>query len=310
MAFVINKNMNKLFADFNNIQSTNWGNGVFYASDANSADLRCAYFQSASYDGWDCPGGWFTKDHQWEPDSSKKGAGWYQGKGCHFNHVDSIDQTDAQKDNTGLTRSFECECEYSFKNSNWAGWVDQWINVNGVQKSWGADLAACWMNNPRDMINLQNQLWWKRAEWNDRTLPRVKYDPSSAQANRAYWGWNEVPINRSIALDESTWDAVMIKMPAAFCGEDGKNDFLNCGPTTYQTELEEQLDVWSQQGTYLQKEIVIAREWMDSSGNYFREFFCQDWKSPSGKYNIKYQSNWKCTISSSEDASAGRVNIV
>lgn len=305
MGYVIHGAMSQLWTDWDKVQDGSWGNGVFYASDSNSADLRCGYFKTAQYEGYDCPGGWYGMDGSWSPDSSKHGAGFYEGQGCHFNHVDGIDQTNA-KDSTGrnLMGNYNCECEYAFKGA-WEDWVDQWREQSylsgsgGKGPTWAADLAACWFNNPTDMINLQNQLWWKRRDWNDQKVPRVSYKEHDAAANREYWGWNEVPAKRSVVTNQQNWDAVLIKLPAGACGGDGKNDFLSCIPYKYQEELENQLDMWHKAG-YLDHEIVIAREYMDTNTNYLRQFFCEAWQSPSGRYNIYYGGD-HCTIQRNSD---------
>merc|ERR1712072_56217 len=164
----------------------------------------------------------------------------------------------------------------------------------GQGPTWEADLAACWMNNPRDMINLQNQLYWKRRDWNNQQVPQVKYKEQDAAANRVYWGWNEVPVDRVTVSNQTYWDAVMIKLPAAVCGGTGENDLLSCVPHRYQVEFEKYLDQWSKKG-YLNHEIVIAREYMDKSTNYFRKFFCESWTSPNGRFKINYQND-HCTI--------------
>jgi len=303
MGVVINKHMDKLFSDWGNVQKSTWDKGVFYPTDSNSADLRCAYFEVVGqYKGYDCPGGWIDADSgTWTPDSSKKGAGNYRGAGCHFNHYNSIDQTNA-KDASGinLVGSYECQCEMSFKQ-DWSKWIDQWVDNSylggGTGASWQADLAGCWVNNPRDMINLQNQFYWKRQDWNNQRVPQVHYKQNDAAANRPYWGWNEVPVDRVTIADEANWDAVMIKLPAAVCGGTGENDLLSCVPHKYQVQFEKQLTQWKNKG-FLKHEIVIAREYMDKSSNYFRKFFCQSWTSPNNKFKITYQPNQSCTIQS------------
>jgi len=101
-------------------------------------------------------------------------------------------------------------------------------------------------------------------------------------------------VNREIVADQGNWDAVLIKLPAAVCGGNGQHDLLSCVPSKYQREFEKQIDQWVQ-GGYLEKvfqrnmDVVIAREFMDSSSNYFREFFCQPWTI--GKYELSCDGN-------------------
>merc|ERR1719506_127476 len=141
------------------------------------------------------------------------------------------------------------------------------LGGTGKGASWQAELAACWVNNPRDMINLQNQFYWKRKEWNNQQVPQVGYKDHDAKANRAYWGWNEVPVDRVSISNQGNWDAVMIKLPAAACGGNGDNDLLSCVPLQYQVQLEKQLDMWNKYGK-LNHEIVMVKESMDGSTNY------------------------------------------
>jgi hypothetical protein len=71
IAYVINKQLTAFYKDWNDVQSEQWGNGVFYPTDSNSCDKRCAYFDSEN--GYDCPGGWIDKDKgSWEPNPQKK----------------------------------------------------------------------------------------------------------------------------------------------------------------------------------------------------------------------------------------------
>jgi hypothetical protein len=144
------------------------------------------------------------------------------------------------------------------------------------------------------MINLQNQLYWKRRDWNNQQMPQASYTDHNAAANRNYWGWNEIPVDRVTVADQANWDAVMIKLPAAACGGTGENDSLSCIPMQYQQLFEKSLEQWSQ-AAYLNHEIVIAREWMDANTNYHRQFFCESWTSPSKVFTISNQ-NGRCTI--------------
>jgi len=177
-------------------------------------------------------------------------------------------------------------------------WVDQWRGaIGGSGPSWANDIAACWMNNIRDMIKLQNQLWWKRWEWSDRSVPFVEYDRSIAWKNRNYWGWNEIPVSRDVITNMDNWDAIMIKLPADACSSNnGRNDALNCYDPRFHHAIENSIDAHVQ-GGYLgvgrsaipSSSMVLAREYMDDDGNYFREFFCESWVSPNGIYQIVFE---------------------
>merc|ERR1712096_258842 len=99
--------MDKVFKDFEYIQSKAWGWGVFYPTDANAVDGRCEWIQE--YGGYDCPGGWIEWGKSFFKDIGKKGAGAYPpgnptlnvknfygggGAGCHIGLGGNvIDQT-------------------------------------------------------------------------------------------------------------------------------------------------------------------------------------------------------------------------
>merc|ERR1712135_111205 len=123
-----------------------------------------------------------------------------------------------------LVQDYSCQCNYQFKTypNGWGDWVKNWVSYN-KQKSgfewrtwfgqakapaWGADSAACWVNNPRDMINLQNALYAQRQIWNNQLVPTSSWDTGSSAEDRKYWGWNEVPADASFLTDPTNWDTV------------------------------------------------------------------------------------------------------
>lgn len=85
------------------------------------------------------------------------------------------------------------------------------------------DLGMCWTDNLRDMIMIQNHLYWTRSDWNNQQAPVSNY--STNEGSRAYWGWNEVPVDRAFVSSKANWDAVLIKLPAAM-QDDGRADTL------------------------------------------------------------------------------------
>lgn len=311
--------MEKIWHEFDKIQDSSWGWGVFYAADANAADKRCRH-QSW---GWDCPGGWVDSNGVFHADSSKKGAGFYPmgnpdanlgggGAGCHFDtNSRNIDQVDAvTSDNQNLVQDANCQCNYHF-NKDWNAWVKDWM-ANNKQKSgfewrdwlgsggkkapqWAVDTTICWVNNPRDMISLQNAIFFARDQWLNNMAPTMGPDPTMH-----YWGWNEVPVTRTLVDDPKNWDAVMIKLPEMVCG-DGGPDALRCLSGEAHNQLEKDLDtfvgkgslkpgkdhVTSRPGSY----IVLVREFDVNHNNlYTRQFYCESWKSPSGKYQIVFEA--------------------
>jgi len=298
MAVVVGSQMHKFFPEFDNIQSQDWGWGVFYASDSNAVDQRCIWFEDKG--GYDCPGGWLPGGGQFVGDSTKKGAGWYPagnpyadanlggGAGCHFGG-DDIDQTDAVNGNSdNLMGDNNCQCNYNFAD-NWGNWVDNWVanGLGGTSYSWAADMAMCWMNNFRDMIKLQNALWWKHRDWNNDKVPIANRD-GTAEGNRPWWGWNEIPVDRKEIGNLGNWDAVMLKLPA------GVTD-LQSLDSKYYPQVEKDLQSFDD-AKYLgvgkestpSSNVIIARENMDDAENFYREFFCQQWTY--GSFQIVYES--------------------
>jgi len=324
----------KFFANFDSIQNEDWDYGVFYPYDANSVDKRCRWLED--YKGYDCPGGWISQSGKWSADASKLGAGGYPagnperdpqggagssggGAGCHFEPTkEAIDQTDAiNYFKANLVADYHCRCNAAAFGRNWDQWVQNWLEnaqfkkgfdyqawfAKGKAPSWGGDIASCWMNNPRDMIKLQNALYWRRADWNNQKAPKSAWqgngDPTS---NRPYWGWNEVPVDRALMNSPENWDAIIIKLPASSCGKIASNDdSVACLSHGAQLQLEQDLEKFLNAGflalgvdKYSAKpgsSVAFVRETMDFNGNYQKEFFCQPWTSPSNKYDIVFVSD-------------------
>jgi len=335
---VMGNAMTKMWKDFSKIQDDNWGYGVFYASDANAADKRCVY--RASNKGWDCPGGWLDYDTGSFTADGHKGSGSYApgnpdasggaeyggggGTGCHFDSG-AIDQPDAYDSNgNNLVQDANCQCNYAYKGEWWK-WVDDWTcntqqkpgyeNRNWLDGSgnmapaWGTDTAACWMNNPRDMIGLQNALFWQRSSWNNQLIPQSDWGAQSSEELRKYWGWNEVPVAKSIVNDAKEWDAIIIKLPADACndGNWGLSDDPSCLSSAATHQLEADLDQFVNSGKLVPGSgntglrpgsyVLFVREYGTTYGtsgttefivNWSRHFFCSNWVSPNNKWQVVY----------------------
>jgi len=239
---------------------------------------------------------------------------WGGGAGCHIGLGGTlIDQTPVDAPKTPLVRDRNCECNYLFKD-NWSHLVQVWMEhahnyrkedgwfAGGKAPGHALDQVSCWVNNPKDMISLQNAFWFNRYSWANQISPSSKWANSNPSSLRPYWGWNEVPINRLVARNEQLRDAMMIQLPAAICGGNGGADSLKCLGQGQQQNLEGDLNLWVQNkilfvgAQYIGKRpgsyVVIARQWMHNiqgwggSDNWSRWFFCENWKSPSGKYQI------------------------
>jgi len=310
VAFVIGENIGELLPDIDNVQSDDWGWGVFYATDSNAADMRCRY--QYDNDGWDCPEAWVNSDGSVIMDvdaadgSKHLGTGIYGfgnpyaeggggGTGPHWdvndNGMGGQDQENACDDHgVCLTRDFDSQCNYDLKGNGWADWVDHWLAHDSMTTGTFAsvDRAGCWVNNIRDLINLQNSMF------------RVKGSPLGNGPPQENWGWNEIPLDRVTLGNAENWDAVMIHLPSEICKIQwgGGDDDVACLDDDSQWRLEATLDHWVEAGYLFPgmenignrpgSYVVFAREfWQDDGseqGSWFRWFFCDYWMSPSGKY--------------------------
>lgn len=309
VGIVVGTCMTNILYEFDNIQDSTWGWGVFYAHDSNSVDIRCRYL--ASYSGYDCPGGWIDQSTgTFTADNTHTGSGaypvgnpyananWGGGTGCHFSRdslsIDQINAYDSAGDN--LVEDYDCQCNYKYK-SDWSVWVDDFAS-NFVQSSVSlyGDMGICWVNNLPDMISMQNWLFWKHAQgvWSDNQ------GLFAGSEEREYMGWNEVPVTRVAIDDPSNWDAFLIKLPANICDKyDGGQDSIWCLAAEAQTRLGYRIDGyvknnfvkpgWDQVAERPGSYTVVAREWKDTSGNWQRWFFCETWQA-SG---VAYVLYWK-----------------
>merc|ERR1712178_86280 len=281
-------------------------------------------------------------------DDGKRGAGYYDagnpqtdiggggGAGCHFGNDSGnnwINQWNALDSNgVNLVRNKECECEYDFKGGDypWKDWVDVFINgdassfpsnlglVEGVTLLSGsgnggpqylADYAACWMNNPTDMIDLANALYYQRSKWLNGQYPDSAPD-GSVQDVRRYPGWNEIPVDRKTVQDQDNWTSIVVKLPANVCNDPTGSTEANsitlindCLDSTAKLNLECQIsdyveygyinpgsDNIGKRGASSYVSILKEHQIQDSSkpGIFFREFYCENWISPNGVWQIVY----------------------
>jgi len=321
-AYVVGDALGTFFADFENLQSNDWGWGVFYPSDSNAVDKRCRWLGDQEI--YDCPGGYISSSGDFIKDDAFRGAGYYEcgnpfahsdfggGAGCHF-ETWAIDQTDAVDGNgENMVRNNDCECNYNLKgdDGSWQPWFQNWLDhashksgfeyewfSHGKAPSWALDVGMCWVNNLRDMINIQNQIFWGRYEWSSQQAPQSDYQISDPQSMRPYWGWNEIPMPTDKITNAKNWDAIVIKLPAAICGDKGEYDVVSCMGDGQQAQLHDDLIAWKDAGHMIPgldhigtrpgSYVVFAREYMDDSGNWFRYFFCQSWKKQWATYGVE-----------------------
>jgi len=296
-------------------------------------------------DMWNYPngawkGGWIPLNGDWVEDNTKLGSGNYEagnpaafsgkggGAGCHFDKlaVDDgmgLDQTDGSTDDGhGLVMDYNCQCDYIFSD-NWEHWVQVWIATATPkpQTAWenwlggsgikapnrALDMASCWVNNPRDLIGLQNAFYKFREDWSNQLAPKSNWDTANPQSLRYYWGWNEIPVDRTKVSKSSNHAAIFVKLPAAICGGMGGDDSIACLSAGGKLAL--QRDLWkyihdgkilpgkAMLGKHPGSDVVVVREWYDNSEDWWRRWiFCEDWWSPDGKLHIAFQVDGTCYI--------------
>merc|ERR1712216_77340 len=205
------------------------------------------------------------------------------GTGPHWGGSDLDQQDAADGYGRALTMNFDSQCNDELKGNGWADWVEHWIaNDPHVNGGWASvDQVGCWVNNIRDLINLQNSLFrvygWKVVPG----TPPIEY-----------WGWNEIPMDRLTLRDPLNWDAVLIHLPAEMY-------YIADLHINSQWRLETTIDKWVSTGKLVPgvenvgrpgSYVVFVREFHQDdgseAGNWFRWFYCENWKSPGGKYEI------------------------
>jgi hypothetical protein len=320
VGYVIGSQMDKVIEDFQNIQEPGYNKGTFYAVDSNSVDQRCRYEpQGLPNYNYTCRNAQGTlagtllcsadQPCTWTTDSVQRGPGQYVpseggGRGCHASPDQSqfvFDQTETPPGaSLDLTQDPACQCPASPGNASKVvdnGW-DQWVTTfvqstnggwgTGASKpSWALDLTACWHDNVRDMINLQNWIYFDRLDWSNQTVPITNWAANPPDSLRPFWGWNEIPVDRLVVSNRAYWDAVVIKLPAQACPNNASAATLSCvvDLNNAQYGLKPQLDAWYSNG-YLSDgdPVVLVREFADGSNNFSREFFCENYQG--GGYRI------------------------
>lgn len=193
-----------------------------------------------------------------------------------------MDQENAYDGNgVGLTQDDSAQCNYELKGHHWRDWVDHWLSHQRGMAS--VDQVGCWVNNIRDLVQLQNAIYRSDAS-KPHPTPAVQY-----------WGWNEIPLDRQTLANPLNWHAVMIHVPAEICGKGGYWDKADCLSDKAKWRLESTLDKWVNAGYLVPgmenagyrpgSYVVFAREFPVDDG-FQRYFFCSHWVSPGGKYEI------------------------
>ena len=185
-------------------------------------------------DWGDCPSDGSANGPGWLPYGNPSvGGGGGGGAGCHFN-TDFFNPEINQYDGSDLVQDYGCQCNYNLKgdpNFSWYDWADSMISYYSNDLPWTGDdtaagqldFTACWVSNPQDMIDLANQIYFRRGDWLNPDAPLHEYGIKSVEANgytsydpfgvdpaltrRYYSGWNEVPVVKKDVEDPSVYDA-------------------------------------------------------------------------------------------------------
>lgn len=228
-----------------------------------------------------------------------------------------IDQTDALgSDGTNIVEDSDCQCNYGFQD-DWGHWVEWWIGLatpkSGFDDEYwlgtggflapnrALDQAACWVNNLRDMISLQNAIWYRRWWWANQEAPKTNWQAGDPNSMWAYWGWNEIPTDLNSLRTAENHQAIFVHLPSSICGNGGGDDSIWCLGDGQKAALENDIDNWvngpdgfgylvpgydniaNRPGSYM----VVVREWYDVGNDRWRKyFFCENWQGPAGKYKI------------------------
>merc|ERR1711907_301504 len=180
--------------------------------------------------------------------------------------------------------------------------------VHGGGPQYLADYAACWVNNPTDMIDLANALYFRRAEWLNGQYPDSAAQ-GTVQEERRYPGWTEVPVENTSVKNQDNWTTMGIRLPANVCNDSdgsktsGSITLINdCLDSTAKVNLECQItdyvelgyikpgsdNITKRPGSYVT--IIKDYQVQDSTrpGQFERKFYCENWVSPNQYWQIVY----------------------
>lgn len=286
---------------------------TFYPTDSNASDSRAAYtgMDGSGNPKYSYPSGSYGH--------IKGGAGYAQGRGCHADG-DQINQTDARIPGTdsSLVSWYDCRCEMTLSGNNWQPWVDQWlsyasdspnhppfffgndssvafnVNLTGKAPMWALDWASCWVSDRNDLVSLQNALWYNRARWWNGMVPLPPQSawnagPMNKTTQSFYWGWNEVPVKKSIDKPKN-WTAILVRLPA------GKQKIQKLDSYA-KKQLTKDLNTIVRRfqipvGSKSRASVVVLTEKLTGTQEWQRQFKCQDYRF--GKHlAIRFQKQTK-----------------
>lgn len=292
---------------------------TFYFHDSNALDGRCWY--NAQTKECEEPADW--------PDD-RGGPSDHQGRGCHFGDFPPV--TGTSPSGVSLTQGRNCQCNANLSGNDWNDWIDHYLEFayppddgldtftffkgnkpdipfdqpdgrNAKSSAAFVDWSACWTDNLADMIDLQNALWQRRAEWWNGQIPLQPAEhrnTTDVEGQPYYWGWNEIPLRKSADLSKNH-DAWIISLPA------GVSDLeqLNSVAKKYLLNLMESAitDIGPggdqfRPGTQLvpnrpeKSQVVVMAQNYVGDDKWERQFFCQNYSfggTESSKLSLKVE---------------------
>lgn len=268
-----------------------WGYGIFYPHDANSDKRGIPQFKDW---GQNPDGTWYAvvkepvqyddgKDvddpHSLVNDPGNPmsyGAYSAGGAGRHKN-------IDFQKFLTGdgnykflrqgSYTGYFWEANYDLKGNDgaWTPYIDQFVQRSkdygpidpsfSFNQQFKAD-ASPWVNNPGDMISLQNALYYRYPDW------------CNCKDNKTYWGWNELPLQKNILDNAANVDALIFNLPSEFLGLE---ELLNSCTDDKQRQkikdgMNEQINYYRTAGCFEGKPVLFANTIAIDKSDYTKGF--------------------------------------
>lgn len=265
---------NLLFNDYYGMYSDTWGWGIFYPHDANSDKRGIPQLKdwTKHADGWFADvqkpvqyddGKSIDDPHSLVLDpgnpfaygpSSSGGAGRH--KNTDFQDFLLNGSTEfLRQDYTGYF--WEANYDLKGKDGGWTPYIEAFVQRSqefgplypgfSTNQQLKAD-ASPWVNNPGDMISLQNALYYRYPDWCD------------CKDNRTYWGWNELPLQKNLLDDAAHVDAMIFNLPSEFLGFE---ELLNSCTDDNQRQkikdgMNEQINEYKTRGCYDGKPVLFS----------------------------------------------------
>lgn len=253
---------------------------------------RCTWFPDPQI--WDCPGGFFpgydsVTSGSFKEDATKKGAGNYDCRGCHISQIQGLMD---QEDRSILQTNCECPCTdyiscYEFATGQLRTEINKDPDADNSVGWMGYDWNICWVDNDDALAGIQNGLYESRG---GNML-------KAEDAEKQYWGWNEVAVKAEIK-EAKYWASAMIFIPAYLTKSLIQSGYVVSDEV--KDHLRALIDIqvkpdpngvinikpgWDNIGKPGGSDIVYVAEKEEAKGRYKKYFFCMYLDLP-GDYKI------------------------